>query len=86
MRHPKKLPRKPLEEVLFNISSAQEIILRLYRDGSYMADDYDFALMHKITQKSDQFRILANHTEIALHQRLKGLLETPLPEGFGKQG
>jgi hypothetical protein len=85
MRYHTKLPRKSLEDALFFIKTAQQIVLRLYHEKSYAADDYDFALLKQITQTCDHARLIAVHTEICLHLRSKGEPEPPLQaEGGGK--
>ena len=80
MKRRHRLPRKPLEDALFLINAAQQVLLRLTHDPCYVADDGDFPLLEKISDICIRTRLMAYHTEICLHKRAKGEPEPPLPE------
>ena len=83
MKHQRRAPRKPLEDVLFFISTAERLLLRVYHDESYTADEYDFALLKKITDTCDRARLMLSRTEICLHLRAGPKPESPLPDAQG---
>jgi hypothetical protein len=81
MKHHRRIPRKPLEDVLFFVNTAQKLILRLHNDKLYIPDDYDFALLEKISDVSQRLRLMVSNTEISFHLRAKHIPDSPSPKG-----
>jgi hypothetical protein len=79
----RKPPRTPLAQAASFLDATHRLLKRIQRDSALPPQQENFALLMEIEDNCIRVRLLANHIEVALHQRL-GIKPPPMDWNKGE--